>query len=314
MGESERFREYGHIKFRKRFSVFGDGNAVMALFAINALAFVTLFFFQIGFYYAGYKDDSFNNAVIDWIQLPGNLRLFSEKPWTLLTYMISDGSPFLMRIISNMLWLWAFGYILQDIGGNDKVIPVYIYGGLAGAVFFITAGMSLPGTSYTNGYPSLLGANTSVMAVATATTALAPDYRFFRHIRNGIPLWILLLVYIFIDMVGVSVKPAPYFLAHIGGAVAGFVFVLALRKGYDGSLWMIRLYRYINNLFSPGKGKSTIKKTSFYETAGREPFQKTANVTRQRVDEILDKINQRGYSFLTEEEKEILRKAANEDF
>ena len=34
---------------------------------------------------------------------------------------------------------------------------------------------------------------------------------------------------------------------------------------------------------------------------------------QQRVDEILDKINQRGYHFLTEEEKEILKKAAEKD-
>lgn len=313
MGESERYQDYRNIKFKRRFPVFGDGNAVMALFAINALTFVTLFFIQIGFYYAGYKDDSFKNSIIEWIQLPGDLRTFSERPWTIISFMFSDASTFLMRLVSNMLWLWAFGFIMQDLGGNNKVIPVYLYGGLAGALFFILFCRLMPAGVAENNYPALLGANASVMAVASAATFLSPDYRFFRHIRNGIPLWVLLIVYVFIDLAGVSGKPVAYSAAHLAGGLAGFFFVMLLRKGRDGSLWMNKLYREINNLFSPGRKKEAIKKTSFYETGGREAFTKTPHVTQQRVDEILDKINQQGYSFLTEEEKEILRKAANED-
>jgi len=36
-------------------------------------------------------------------------------------------------------------------------------------------------------------------------------------------------------------------------------------------------------------------------------------VTQQRIDEILDKINQKGYHFLTDEEKELLKRASEED-
>ena len=51
----------------------------------------------------------------------------------------------------------------------------------------------------------------------------------------------------------------------------------------------------------------------FYKSDGRKPYHKTSNVTQQRVDEILDKINQKGYHFLTDEEKNILKRAAGED-
>jgi uncharacterized protein YcgL (UPF0745 family) len=36
------------------------------------------------------------------------------------------------------------------------------------------------------------------------------------------------------------------------------------------------------------------------------------NITSKRIDEILDKINQQGYHLLTDEEKDILRRAAEE--
>lgn len=58
--------------------------------------------------------------------------------------MFSDTGSGLMRILSNMIWLWAFGYILQDMAGNDKIIPIYIYGGLAGGIVFITANYAIP--------------------------------------------------------------------------------------------------------------------------------------------------------------------------
>jgi DNA-directed RNA polymerase alpha subunit len=54
-----------------------------------------------------------------------------------------------------------------------------------------------------------------------------------------------------------------------------------------------------------------IKSELFYKSKG-EPFKKTPNLTQKRIDEILDKINHKGYSSLTEEEKEMLKKAGEE--
>ena len=69
------------------------------------------------------------------------------------------------------------------------------------------------------------------------------------------------------------------------------------------------------NLFDPNsRGQDTsLKEQVFYETGGRKPFSKSPNITQQRVDEILDKINQKGYQYLTEEEKSILKKAADDE-
>jgi hypothetical protein len=122
-------------------------------------------------------------------------------------------------------------------------------------------------------------------------------------------------VYIFIDLVGVSTMSAAYSLSHIGGALAGFLFVVLLRKGKDGSVWMNKFYGWFINLFNPNKKghQQSTKEKVFYNTGNRSPYNKKAIITQQRVDEILDKINQRGYQFLTDEEKQILKKASEED-
>ena len=96
-----------------------------------------------------------------------------------MTYMFSDTGSALMRLLSNMLWLWAFGYILQELSGNDKIIPIYIYGGLAGGLFFILANYLVPPLREQAGNNALFGDTAGTMAVAMATTTLSPNYRFF---------------------------------------------------------------------------------------------------------------------------------------
>src|SRR6185503_3303624 len=128
---------------------------------------------------------------------------------------------------------------------------------------------------------SLIGANAATMAVAVATTTLAPHYRFFRNLNGGIPIWILTLIYILIDFVGVASLNAAFSLSHLSGGLAGFLFVYLLRKEKDGSIWMNNFYTWFMNLFNPDKKKdsSSIKEKVFYKSDGRKPYHKTSNVT-----------------------------------
>ena len=67
---------------------------------------------------------------------------------------------------------------------------------------------------------------------------------------------------------------------------------------------MNRLYSKFITLFDPKiKPGKPDKSDIFYNSGNRMPFTKTTKVTQKRVDEILDKINQKGYHFLTDEEK-----------
>ena len=245
--------------------------------------------------------------------MPAQLTRLSERPWTILTYMFSHISVW--QILSNSLWLWAFGFILQELTGNKKLIPIYIYGGLAGGLIFILANYIIPPLRPSVSSAVLLGGNAATMAVAVATTTLAPDFRFFRNLNGGIPIWVLTLIYILIDFAGIASLSAAFSLSHLAGAAAGFIFIYLLRKDIDGSIWMNNFYNWFMNLFNPNnkKGAVNIKEKVFYNTQGRKPYKKTPNITPQRVDEILDKINQKGYHLLTDEEKNILKRAAEED-
>jgi len=311
MGESERYPDYK--RSRNRISLGSDGNALVALFSINVIFFLLLITIRVIYFFFQTPEGSFNTEVVQYFELPSNLTKLSERPWTILTYMFSHTN--VIHILTNMIWLWSFGFILQGITGNRKLIPIYIYGGLAGAIVFILSYYLLPSLRVNPSGAALIGANAATMAVAVATTALAPYYRFFQNLNGGIPIWVLTLVYILIDYAGVSTLSAAFSLSHLGGGLAGFLFVYLLRKGKDGSIWMNNLYTWFMNLFNPYKKneKTPVKEKVFYKADGRKPYQKTSNITQQRVDEILDKINQKGFHFLTDEEKNILKRAAEED-
>ena len=314
MGETDRnHRNEYRKRNRSRFTLGADSNALMALFAINVVFFLILMVIQVGVFVGEKTPEFFYTNIVQWFELPASLTRLSERPWTILTFMFTETGGGIIRGITNMIWLWAFGYILQQMAGNDKIIPIYIYGGLTGAFFFIAAHYVLPPLASATQSAGLLGANAGVMAVAMATTTLEPNYKFFTQIRNGIPIWVLTSIYILIDFAGIAGFSAAYSLSHLGGAAAGFLFIVFLRKGKDGSIWMNKLYAKFITLFEPKKIDKAEKNDIFYNTGNRKPFTKTTNVTQKRVDEILDKINQKGYHFLTDEEKAFLKKAGDEE-
>ena len=292
-----------------------DNNALMALFTLNAIFFLLLMVIKVSFYYSQLSEENFNMSVLQWFKLPASFTKFTERPWTIITYMFSDTLSGLMRLISNMLWLWSFGYLLQQMSGNEKLFPVYFYGGIGGAVLYMLAHYMLPGLHAQIDNESLIGANASVVAVATATTYLNPDYRFFSHIRRGIPIWVLFTVFILFQFAGIAGNSAALHFSTLGGALSGFLFIYFLKKGHDGSIWMHKLWFALLNLFNPdhSRVREETKKRFFYDTQHSPPFKKSPISNQQRVDEILDKINEKGFEFLTDEEKEILKKASEEE-
>jgi len=93
------------------------------------------------------------------------------------------------------------------------------------------------------------------------------------------------------------------------------LFIYQMRRGRDWSNWINDFFDWIGNLFNPDKQswKKTAKTDLHYKAKGTPPYKKIPNITQKRIDEILDKINQQGYRFLTDEEKDILKRAAEDE-
>jgi membrane associated rhomboid family serine protease len=306
---------YSEKKYKQKISLGESGNTLMTLIAICLIIFVGLAFMKAIWYFRYPKEEAltfFNKDILSLFSLPADFSNMMSRPWTIITHMFVHDN--FWKILANMLWLWTFGYIMQDMTDSKKIVPVFIYGAIGGAIAFMLAYNLLPSLHAQMPFANAMGASAGVMAIAIATTMISPGYRIFPMIGGGIPLWVLTAFYIVSDLATISFSDTGNLIAHIAGAVTGFLFVFFLRMGFDWSKWMNNFFDWVNNLFNPDKpkkGKNT-KEELFYRSSGT-PYKKTPNLTQQRVDEILDKINQEGYDFLTEEEKELLKRAGRED-
>jgi len=302
----------------KRRSIFTqDNSALITLIAINLIIYVLLAFaaalYHLKFENGAEANSAFQNNVLAWLAIPADLHKLASRPWTLLTHMFVHAD--FWHIFGNMLWLWMFGYILQDLTGNRKVFPIFLYGALGGAIAFMLAYNIAPALKPELAFASALGASAGIMAIAVATTILAPGYRIFPMIAGGIPLWIITGLYVIIDLATIPSRiNTGGHIAHLAGALTGFLFIYFFRRGYDWGEWMNNFWDWFSNLFNPDKPKKKkqlIRQELFYKS-GTRPYKKTPNVTEQRINEILDKISLKGYNSLSEEEKDLLKRASQE--
>ncbi|MDI9365851.1 MAG: rhomboid family intramembrane serine protease [Flavobacterium sp.] len=298
---------------QKRIPLLGqDSNALTWLIIINASVFIILNFLKIVYTLSDIPDQLFQRQILNWYTLPASLETLFSRPWVVFSSFFTHFG--VLSLIGNVLWLWCFGYILQDLTGNQKLVPIYIYGGVGGAFFFVFTNNIFPALAkHVDAIPNMMGAGACLMAVAVATTTLSPNYRIFPLINGGVPLWVLTIVFVAIDFAAMGKGKAGIGSAHVAAGGMGFLYVKQLRKGNNWGAWMISLWQWLDDLFNPEK-KHVVKKEKdrlFYKNNAM-PFVKTPNFTQQKLDEILDKINKEGYHLLTNEEKDFLKRASKE--
>ncbi|HEX2534102.1 MAG TPA: rhomboid family intramembrane serine protease, partial [Chitinophagaceae bacterium] len=281
-----------------------DGNPLVMLIAILLIVFVLLSLIKVIYMFSqnslnGEWEEIYGRNILRWVSVPADPAVLLTRPWTVLTYMfVHDG---VWHILGNLLWLWAFGFILQDLTGSRMVLPIFIYSAFAGAFFYLLSYNLVPALRSDLANNHMLGASAGVMGIAIATTAMAPNFRIFPMLNGGIPLWVITVIFVVIDLATLPYSNPGGHIAHLAGAGFGYLFVYMLGRGHDWSKGMNNFFSWVNNLFNPDKpkkGKSA--REQLYYKSKVAPFKRTTTITQQRIDEILDKIGQKGYNALTD--------------
>ena len=275
---------------------------VTQLIAINAIVFLAINLLQLAFWLSGNGLATYYYA--DYLGLPSDLSLLWRQPWTLITSLFTQGE--VMHLLFNMLVLYWFGNILTEFLGNRKILPLYVAGGLCGVILFIISYQIFPVFAASVADARAWGASASVMAIMIAAATLVPDYRlmlmFFGLVRiKWIALFTLLL-----DLVSIPSFNAGGHIAHLGGALFGFVFIRQLQQGRDLSTGISWCIDRVTNLFSAKPSLKVTYRTK--EKKGRKASDKSTQSlsSQEKLDNILDKIAASGYESLTKEEKEFL--------
>ena len=274
---------------------FGNSKALYRLLLINVVVFLVLMLART-FSFLFQTDGDILALVIAKLSLPPSLSNILIQPWSLITYMFLHVDFF--HILFNLLVLFWTGKLFVEYLGNDKLIATYLLGGLTGALIYILSFNIFPVFASVGGSAHLMGASAGVIAVLVAVATLLPDYTVFLIIFGAVRLKYIAIVSILLYAISIPNGNAGGELAHLGGALFGFVMIKQLRNGRDLTKWMTALLKFN---FTKKPQMKVVRNTN----------KTNASVASEElVDRILDKINKSGFDSLTKDEKEILYKAS----
>jgi len=231
-----------------------------------------------------------------------SLPAFIKHPWVLFTYFWGHAS--FWNLVSNMLWLYCFGSVIQTLIGSKEIVLLYIVSCVFGGVLYLGFSYFWPALSA----GLILTALPGVVAFATAAIVLSPKFKFYLGERLAIPLWVVLLVFVFLNLFS-YVHDIGLIILLAFSAITGAVYIQFIKSGYRPGSKLIQLFNSIQGKVEPDPYKYPDKKRNF--TLSNLQHQHKENKS-EIVDKILDKINQKGFKSLTEEEKDTLKKASDE--
>jgi membrane associated rhomboid family serine protease len=287
---------------------FRHGNMVTRLIYINISLFVI-----VGLLYVGFRiftpattladlKSLYYDKVMQYLMLSAEPSKLITRPWTLITSMFVHQN--LLHLIFNMLWLFWFGKIFLQYLTEKQLLSTYLLGGLAGAVFYLIMMNLMPWLSdYLSS--SMMGASAAIMAIVIAISFYMPDYTMYLLFLGPVKLKYIALFSILLDVLMIASYNAGGHIAHLGGVLYGYIFILQYRKGRDIGRWLNNFLDDVVTLLRPRRhlNVSFKKKT---RTVSDIEYGRHKASDQKEIDRILDKIAQSGYDNLTRKEKETL--------
>lgn len=285
-------------------------NALSRLILINTVIYLTVNIVGLFSILFNFTSSAELSPLTKLLSLPAGLSYLANKPWTLFTYMFLQDSFF--HLLFNMIMLYFGGTIFQEYLSQAKLLWTYIMGGLLGGLFFILAFNIFPAFSSVTDISIAMGASASVLAIIIAIATYVPDYTVHLFLFGRFKLKYLAIIFIVIDILSIQADNPGGHIAHLGGALWGFLYAFSLKKGND----IYKIF-YAFKLPKVTWNKKSNKFDTTRPRSGRplsdEDYNFKRTATQDEIDIILDKISKSGYSSLTKFEKEMLFKTSNKD-
>jgi membrane associated rhomboid family serine protease len=256
-------------------------NTVHHLILANVILFLILGLLRFPSLFTNGGVDLFN-PVLQELQFAVQPEILWRKPWTFFSYMFTQIGVF--HVLFNLIALYWFGNLFRSELGNERVLPLYILGGLFGAIVYVSLYAIFPNSPYLGG--PMIGASGAVMAFIAATATLMPNLRIGLLLLGEIKLKWIALGLVILDIILLPGSNTGGNLAHLGGALLGFCYIKLLQNGTDLTRplqWFFRLFQKRSTSSSKLKSKK------------KSPLRVIHNSNHPHhnllLDDILDKIN-----------------------
>jgi membrane associated rhomboid family serine protease len=230
-------------------------------------------------------------------------------PWQLITYQFVHAD--FWHLFFNMVFgLWMFGMEVEQAWGSKKFLIYYLFCGVvAGISQLVLSPIFEPALGPT------VGASGAIYGVLIAFAAMFPDRYIYLYFLIPVKVKYFVMILIVFGVMSVGGQGNVANLAHLGGAVAGYLYLFYDRRRLQsgrGSTGTFQSWMASAPWSRPSSTAGDVVDAKIFdinEAKSFEPKEKPIDA-QKRIDEILDKISRSGYQSLSEEEKKILFEAS----
>jgi len=257
---------------------------------VEKLIYINIAVFVLGKILNIFSPLEVNNAFLsEWFAMSEDLKMVVLKPWTVVSYGFVHLS--FVHLLYNAIALYYIGNLFLDFFSQRQLFNYYIFGTVFGGLLSLT----YFNVTETNPNAILIGASAGVTAIFVGIAAFIPNYAIRIPLIGFIKLWVLAAIWVGLDFVQFSDGNTGGHLAHLGGALFGYLAVKKPKGKSASEGWFSKLFQR--------KGGSL--KTVYKSKHKKEQYGNNKTIQR-RTDEILDKISKSGYDTLSAEEKDFL--------
>jgi membrane associated rhomboid family serine protease len=209
-------------------------------------------------------------------------RLVLIRPWTIVTYMFLHAG--VSHILFNMLALYFFGSRVESRLGSGRFLWLYLISGISGAALSFMFSFN----------SAIYGASAAVFGVSLAFAMFWPREQIFIWGIFPVEARVLVIISTIITLwsIGSGFGGGVAHFAHLGGYVGAYVYLKLVDPARTVAKFRAK----------------TVAPTSSDKIANwkRVDPQKVHEVNRDELNRILDKINEKGLSSLSPQEKLFL--------
>lgn len=284
---------------------------ITRLILINVMVFVAFTLIRVIARFS--EDRTWYDVLWRQVNLSGDWSFNMTHPWVLVTHMFLHIGLF--HILWNMILFYWFGRRVEDLIGTRHILPLYLYGGLAGALMLMLSAVVL-GYAGDPIHIYAHGASAAMMAFVVAAGMLNPNAYIHLLLIGPVRLKYVVGALVLLDIMSLGnvVNTGGHF-AHLGGAMMGWFYIFALRQGLTlGTQRNAYTVERSSKPYEISNATSNQQKRKLLSTWGSsDPYLKSdssATNIDEEIDRILEKIKTNGIESLSAREKRTLDEAS----
>jgi membrane associated rhomboid family serine protease len=269
---------------------------ILKIFIVTIVFSAVLIMAKVFFQMNGNTEAWFAGKVLPYMAIS---KLSLLRPYTIITHAITELN--IGPLLPNFLWLYFFGFIIEDLKGAYSVIALYYTSALVVGIIVSIIAFAAPQLIGDGFY---YGMRASIVAVATAAITFRPTYKVLQFINGGISVWVIGIIFLLLSIGFGGANNSINFIAIVLSMLIGYLSATKLSNAFAQLQHKLSIWANKN-----WKANNTTK--AYKPTINTNANIKVVDVSEQKMNNLLDKIKEKGIDSLTAEEKQWLNAYSN---